>query len=424
MEAPSGFRMVSHTIPCAYIREYPRAVASAQDDELLLCINQYIPVSNPCPSPGDVTLLATHGCGLPKELYEPLFEDLLVQCEARGTKIRGIWIADMCHQGASGVANEDKLGNDPSWFDHCRDLLALVNHFRADMPRPIIGLGHSMGAAQLILLSLMHPRLMTSMVLLEPVMERCTRTIQAPALTKLSTFRRDVWASREEAEVAARKSYKKWNGRVLQRWMRYGLREGPTALYPDARGKGVTLTTTKHQEVFSYLRPNFGGEMGDLHKTAGEKDEQSMQTLVDRLFYPDVVGPAGTITPFYRPEPIIAFKSLPYVRASVLYVFADQSPMSTQEMVGDKMATTGVGPGGSGGAVEGRVKQVLLKGAGHLVPMEAPGQCAAAAAAWCTSEVKRWKADEARIAHGWAEKSLQEKSTVSKEWRDKVRAML
>lgn len=36
-----------------------------------------------------------------------------------------------------------------SWFDHPRDLLHLVNVKRAEMPRPIVGVGHSMGGAHL-----------------------------------------------------------------------------------------------------------------------------------------------------------------------------------------------------------------------------------------------------------------------------------
>jgi len=30
------------------------------------------------------------------------------------------------------------------WFDHSRDLLHMVNHFRKDMVGPLIGIGHSM----------------------------------------------------------------------------------------------------------------------------------------------------------------------------------------------------------------------------------------------------------------------------------------
>lgn len=36
-----------------------------------------------------------------------------------------------------------------SWFDGGRDVVQMINHFRDDMPHPIIGVGHSLGAAQL-----------------------------------------------------------------------------------------------------------------------------------------------------------------------------------------------------------------------------------------------------------------------------------
>lgn len=36
-----------------------------------------------------------------------------------------------------------------NWYDHSRDLLHMVNVFRDEMSRPLIGVGHSMGCAQL-----------------------------------------------------------------------------------------------------------------------------------------------------------------------------------------------------------------------------------------------------------------------------------
>jgi hypothetical protein len=80
-------------------------------------------------------------------------------------------MSDVAQEGQSSVINEDSLGNDrklydqlqskckaqdketnnvaASWFDHPRDLLHLVNVKRAEMPRPIVGIGHSMGGAHL-----------------------------------------------------------------------------------------------------------------------------------------------------------------------------------------------------------------------------------------------------------------------------------
>lgn len=47
-----------------------------------------------------------------QELYEPLWDDLYHKLKVKGVNIRSIWIADAAHQGASGVLNEKKLGDD------------------------------------------------------------------------------------------------------------------------------------------------------------------------------------------------------------------------------------------------------------------------------------------------------------------------
>jgi len=45
-------------------------------------------------------------------LYEPLWDELYERLKAKDIRIRAIFIADVAHQGASGVLNERKLGND------------------------------------------------------------------------------------------------------------------------------------------------------------------------------------------------------------------------------------------------------------------------------------------------------------------------
>lgn len=47
-----------------------------------------------------------------KEAYEPLWVEIYQAAKIMGLKIRGIWIADVAHQGASGLLNEERLGND------------------------------------------------------------------------------------------------------------------------------------------------------------------------------------------------------------------------------------------------------------------------------------------------------------------------
>lgn len=148
----SGFRIVEHKVPAQHIRDYPHATAETQEDQLYLHAKQYIPISNPNPQPGDVTFIGAHANGFPKELYEPLFEDLLTQSKHHGWRIRSIWITDLAHQGHSSVLNERLLGNDPGWDDHPRDLMHMINLKREEMPRPLMGMGHSIGGNQLYVL--------------------------------------------------------------------------------------------------------------------------------------------------------------------------------------------------------------------------------------------------------------------------------
>jgi pimeloyl-ACP methyl ester carboxylesterase len=168
----------------------------------------------------------------------------------------------------------------------------MINTFRAEMPRPLIGIGHSMGGCHLATLSLIHPRLLSKLILIDPVINRYEKASE-PNIVRASTFRVDLWKSKEDAEKSFRKSkfYQAWDERVFQRWMEFGLRNAPTAIYPNGSGKEVTLSTTKHQEVFSFFRPNFQGRT----KSGGE--------IVNRETHPDLDVTVVLHYPFYRPEP-------------------------------------------------------------------------------------------------------------------------
>lgn len=106
------FRIDEHKIEASHIRGFPRSTSTKQEEVLHLAVKQYTPLDNTSPKPGDITIIAAHANGFPKELYEPLWDELLKRCQQHGFGIRGIWIADVVHQGMSSVLNEDKLGND------------------------------------------------------------------------------------------------------------------------------------------------------------------------------------------------------------------------------------------------------------------------------------------------------------------------
>ncbi|KAF3480249.1 uncharacterized protein GIQ15_05596 [Arthroderma uncinatum] len=269
----------------------------------------------------------------------------------------------------------------------------------------------------------MHPRLFTSLILLDPVANRVEflvdeaskqAKVKIPVSTLASTYRRDLWPSREAAEKALKRSkfYQNWDPRVLNRFIKYGLRELPTAIHPldsDSVGqpigqRPVTLTTTRHQEVFSFFRSSYGA-----------KDNGSQS--INRLTHPDLDPRAHMSTfPFYRYEVHKTFEMLPFVRPSVLYLFAEFSEVSNAKLNREKLDQTGTGVGGSGGVTEGRVKAVLMEKVGHLIPMEAVGQTAELCTSQISTEMERWRKEEEQFIIEWKKKSPIEKVTVDKEW--------
>lgn len=304
----------------------------------------------------------------------------------------------------------------------------MVNTFRDHMVRPIVGIGHSFGGSILVNLALLHPRLLETLILIDPIIHRriFAAGYRTPALA--SAHRRDVCPSRAAAAEDFRRSkyYRKWDERVMERWLRYGLRDLPTAVYPrhtkvsrgedrvadpDPFAKAVTLTTTKHQEVFTFLRPTF-----DAHAYANLGAQLGGSTDVPYAEYtPEAALPDQ---PFERAESVITFHMLPFVRPSVLYVFGSESHCTSCEPTADKVETTGVGIGGSGGASRGQVAEVTVEGVGHLIPMEAVAKTAELSAKWLKKEMSTWRERETVERSEWAYIPDEQKRTISDNYLD------
>ncbi|RKL47587.1 hypothetical protein BFJ72_g1819 [Fusarium proliferatum] len=293
-----------------------------------------------------------------------------------------------------------------SWFDHARDMMKLINQHQRDIPHPIVGIGHSMGGTQLAQLALWHPRLLDSLVLIDPIIQIPNPSI---SLAGLSTKRRDIWPSREDAVARFKKSkfFQSWDPRVLDLWIEHGLRDVPTELYPkeggSSPGERVTLTTSKHQELFSFVRPTY------LARHWEPTNDQDPEQNKDCPEYP-----------FHRPEPPKIFRHLPELRPSTLFVFGKQSEFSSPERRQEKMLTTGTGVGGSGGAAVGEVQEETLD-CGHLIPMEKVSECADVISSFVGRESIRWRDQQGSFKRYRESMSRRQQITIDEQWEDKVK---
>ncbi|KAJ5549322.1 hypothetical protein N7513_006556 [Penicillium frequentans] len=387
-----NFTITEHVVPGCHIREYPGSTVN-QEDVLELHVKQYTPKNQILPDPSDaITLIAAHGVALPKELYEPLWDELLEK--ATGFRIRSIWVADCASMNMSGVRNEDKLSMDCSWMDHPRDLFLMINHFRDQMPRPIVGLGHSFGGNIITNLAYLHPRLFTTVLLIDPVIQLNPPEMgfgtDAPGVINYTLRRSDIWPNREAALRANRALTKGWDQRCIDRMAQYGFRDLPTRLYPDvdavkARFNStetpVTSTTSKYQDLLGQIRENFGA-----------RDPATGRIVINRATHADL-DPLAAFIPMYRPEPRSTFLRLPSLRPSCVWILGGSSYLRLDE-IREGINVCGTGVGGSGGLPEGRVREVTLAGLGHLMPFQEVKKVIEPCVAWLEEEMERYRQTE------------------------------
>lgn len=197
---------------------------------------------------------------------------------------------------------------------------------------------------------------------------------------------------------------------MLDRWVDYGVRDvrdGEVRAITGEESKGgeVTLSTTKHQEVFTFYRPSH-----PAYDAAGKE-------LVRPELAPDLdVNSKHPNYPFYRHEPSVTLSRLPTLRPSVLYILGETSDVATPEVISLRMRITGQGPGGSG-----RAESVSLEGRGHLIAMEVPGECARLAGDWIGKEVRRWWEGDGKRFQEWKVKSLEEKTQLGPAWYEYIK---
>ena len=410
LEEDFPFEITSHIIPVTPFREYPHAIIDEKKG-VYLAVKQYTPLEKhngpESTSTSDpITIIATTGIGFIKELYEPYFVELLHRTRKANVRIRSIWIADMFNLGESAVANWENLGCDATWVDHSRDLWCMINHFRAQMPKPIIGLGHSVGCSQLLFLSSWHPTLFHSFVFVEPGLDPdYGRNITFPWVYRM-LHRKDGWGERSEAEIKALRAQgaDAWTEEAKERMRRYGV------FQPGGKNGDWALTVAKDQVACLAFRLN----PGMIGMGPGGLDEV---TLAQRELVPDSNPDDLHKGIFYRPELQLGWDLLPGMRPWVLYVNGGASPHFGDPKVREERAQkTGTGVGGNGGMKLGAVKQVVIEDGEHTLPFDRSlDELASHVSEWLVRESQRWS-DGPKKRRGEWQNGKTEKRAVTREF--------
>ncbi len=402
MEEDFPFDIIEHSIP-VFFREYMGAVIDDRKD-LHIAIKQYVP-KHVTSSENAVTIMAAGGLGFIKELYEPLFIELHKRGQQSGLAIRSIWIADMFNTGQSAVMNRENLGCDPAWIDHTRDLMCAIYHFRSEMIRPIMGLGHSMGCNQLAFLSHWHPNLFSSFAFIEAGIDiHYGKGLTIPWMLQ-TLKRKPSFATRNKAEEDLVKAHAaaNWDERTITRLKKYGVYE------LDNHGISEWRSTTPKDQIAG-LVSRFNSERVGLGP-GGINDV----TLEQRKDFPDIDPDAWNAGAFYRPELRGSWDLLRHIRPRVLYVNGGKSPVFGRSSTRDERAKlTGTGVGGNGGLRLGAVKQIIVKDGEHTMVFDQHvNEVAQHVADWVAEESQRCFGDAEKTAEMNMTKDLAEKQTVS-----------
>ncbi|KAI0080460.1 alpha/beta-hydrolase [Panus rudis PR-1116 ss-1] len=220
--------------------------------------------------PDALTLVFAHGTGFHKEHWEPTLQDLYQLVDKNGAerfKIREAWCIDCPNHGDAAILNEQELlwgyENVFGWEEYARGIHSFLTGQGQGVPvdftsRNLVGIGHSMGAVAIMLSTTYLPTLKYhSIILVDPMMYPKPPSGFPPLATidlaAGAIKRRDQWPSRSEALqfFQSRPSFKIWDPRVLEAFVNHGLRDLPTAVYPNDN-EGVTLKCPRAQEAACY----------------------------------------------------------------------------------------------------------------------------------------------------------------------------
>ena len=174
--------------------------------------------------PTTMTLVLSHATGFCKEMWTPILDELAPSLVSRRWACEAICID---HTGHGESRQRINLWQRPvEWQHFCpADVLEAVA--AAPRTRPRIGIGHSMGAAALVLTELQSPGTFDGLVLLEPILPPPGPSQTNVGLSDSAARRRASWPSRSDAyaSLRSRGMFKTFDERTFGAYIDHGLCE-------------------------------------------------------------------------------------------------------------------------------------------------------------------------------------------------------
>ncbi|ORX74800.1 alpha/beta-hydrolase [Linderina pennispora] len=183
--------------------------------------------STPKPSGYSMTLLLSHANGFHKELWEPVLEQLFSAQSSRPWSISQAVAIDSYNHGDSAVLNRESVAIEEfsTWFNNASDILAVVRQL--GVRQNVIGIGHSWGAASMLLAEEISPLTFSGLVIADPVLFNQVELNRNSAIVKMTMGRRAEWKDEEAARkyFEPHPFFKIWDKRILDLHIKHGLEE-------------------------------------------------------------------------------------------------------------------------------------------------------------------------------------------------------
>ena len=180
-------------------------------------------------------LLLAHATGFCKEVWRPVVAEL---------RKRGVEAAAVAWD-ARGHGSAPPFESPVTWWTFARDLVDLIDELSPETL--VLGVGHSMGGATMVMVDMMRPGLISSMVLIEPVIiPPHFRTTEDHPLAMMAAARRPTFPSRQAAAASYRSKplFRRWHEDAFSGYLEGGL-------VPHADGVALACRPEVEAAVFA-----------------------------------------------------------------------------------------------------------------------------------------------------------------------------